>query len=320
MKKTVTLPLIKDEDDVWYCQRLINEALIAMRQHQDGPVHINIPLIGAMNKLVEESVHKDIADGVNVIDYIDQNNTEKFREYAEKLKYKKAIVVMGQSIPMSQDTQTAIRNFCSTYHIPVLADNLSNFRCDEMIFAEGVGKALNTKTIEKYVPDIIISFGANFQERLKDLFRAHKEKIAHWSIEPEGIVRDVFKCQSALFECTPLQFFSLLTEASNGDYSDAYINQWKQLEDHLVMPEMPFTNFYVTQEFSKLIPNNSILHTAILNSTRLMQFFKLNQSITCFSNVNSFGIDGCLPTFMGQAAVTDQLAFLLIGDLSFFYA
>ena len=39
VKKSVTLPLIKDEDDVWYCQRLINEALIAMRQRQDGPVH-----------------------------------------------------------------------------------------------------------------------------------------------------------------------------------------------------------------------------------------------------------------------------------------
>ncbi len=319
VKKSVTLPLIKDEDDVWYCQRLINEALIAMRQHQDGPVHINIPLVGAMNKLVEESVHKDIVDGVNVIDYIDQNNAEKFREYAEKLNGRKTIIVMGQSIPLPQNTQFAIKEFCSTYHIPILADNLSNFRCDEMIFAEGVGKALNSKTVAKYVPDIIISFGANFQERLKDLFRAHKEKIEHWSIEAEGIVRDVFKCQSALFECTPLHFFSSLTEAADGDYSDAYLNQWKQLEAYLVMPEMPFTNFYVTQEFSKVIPNNSILHTAILNSTRLMQFFKLNPSITCFSNVNSFGIDGCLPTFMGQAAVTDQLAFLLIGDLSFFY-
>ena len=36
-------------------------------------------------------------------------------------------------------------------------------------------------------------------------------------------------------------------------------------------------------------------------------------------DVNAFGIDGCLPTFMGQAAVTDKPAFLVIGDLSFFY-
>ena len=94
---------------------------------------------------------------------------------------------------------------------------------------------------------------------------------------------------------------------------------WKTLEKALVLPDMPFTNFYIVKEFSKLIPRGSLVHTAILNSTRLMQFFKLDASITSFSNVNAFGIDGCLPTFMGQASATDQLSCLVIGDLSFFY-
>ncbi len=319
VKKSVFLPLIKDEDDIWYCQRLINEALIALRQHQDGPVHINIPLVGDMNRLTSESITKDILENVNAIDYIAQDNEGKFEEYAKALTGKKALIVMGQSIPQDEETQDAIRAFCATYHVPVLADNLSNFRCNEMIFAEGVGKALNKNTIAKYVPDIVISFGANFQERIKDLLRAHREKISHWSIEPEGIIRDVFKCESAVFECKPVKFFGKMNEYAGSDYSEDYLNSWKRLENALVMPEMDFTNFYVAQEFSKVIPDNSILHTAILNSTRLMQFFKLDPSIKCFSNVNSFGIDGCLPTFMGQASVTDELAFLLIGDLSFFY-
>lgn len=319
VKKTVTLPLIKDEDDIWYCQRLINEALIAMRQHQDGPVHINIPLIGDQNRLVSESVNKDTVENVNFIDYIAQDDTEKFKKYANALAGKKALIVMGQTIPLDEKTQEAIRQFTSTFRVPVLADNLSNFRCDEMIFAEGVGKALNSKTITNYVPDIVISFGANFQERIKDLLRSHRNQISHWSIEPEGIIRDVFKCQSAVFDCKPLIFFEEMNQCVGASCNAEYLDKWKQLESALVMPEMDFTNFYVAQEFSKVVPNNSILHTAILNSTRLMQFFKLDSSITCFSNVNAFGIDGCLPTFMGQAAVTDKLAFLFIGDLSFFY-
>ncbi|MBR5947728.1 MAG: 2-succinyl-5-enolpyruvyl-6-hydroxy-3-cyclohexene-1-carboxylic-acid synthase [Clostridia bacterium] len=319
VKKTVTLPLIKDEDDIWYCQRLINEALIAMRRRQDGPVHINIPLIGDQNKLVSESINKDTIERVNVIDYIAQDDVEKFKAYAAGLSGKNALIVMGQTIPLNEETQEAIRAFCAAYRIPVLADNLSNFRCDEMIFAEGVGKALNAKTIANYVPDIVISFGANFQERIKDLLRAHREKISHWSIDAEGIVRDVFKCQSALFDCTPLTFFKELSRFAPKSSNSAYLEKWRRLENALELPELDFTNFYVASEFSKFIPNNSILHTAILNSTRLMQFFKLDKSVTCYSNVNAFGIDGCLPTFMGHAAVTDELAFLLIGDLSFFY-
>ena len=110
-----------------------------------------------------------------------------------------------------------------------------------------------------------------------------------------------------------------MNELSEDACSIKYLNQWKTLEQAIVMPDMPFSNFYIAREFSKVIPDGSILHMAILNSTRLMQFFKLDSSIKCFSNVNAFGIDGCLPTFMGQAAVTDKLSFLLIGDLSFFY-
>ena len=318
VKKSVNLPLIKDEDDIWYCQRLINEALIALRQHQDGPVHINIPLVGDQNKLVEESINRDTIENVNVIDYICQAPAH-FREYAARMRGKRVLIVMGQTIPLDPETRAAIQGFCKRCHTPLLADNLSNFRCDEMILAEGVGKALNSKTITKYVPDIVISFGANFQERIKDLLRAHRTRISHWSIEPEGIVRDVFKCQRALFEYSPRAFFQQMLEYAEGEYGDEYLNEWKKLESAVVVPELPFSSFYIARELSKHIPNNSILHTAILNSTRLMQFFKLDGSITCFSNVNAFGIDGALPTFMGQAAATDRLAFLLIGDLSFFY-
>ena len=272
-----------------------------------------------MNKLVEESVNKDIISNVNVIDYITKDNRKKFIEYAKKLAENKALVVMGQLSYLSEELQNSIKVFCKKYRVPLLADNLCNFRCDEMIFAEGVIKALNSKTIRGFLPDIIISFGGNFQERIKDIIRPHKEKISHWSIEPEGIVRDVFKCQNALFECSPSDFFLIMNGIDEGTCSDNYLNKWKTLEQAIIMPDMPFSNFYITREFSKVIPNGSILHMAILNSTRLMQFFKLDSSIKCFSNVNAFGIDGCLPTFMGQAAVTDELSFLIIGDLSFFY-
>lgn len=320
VKKTVFLPLIKDDDDIWYCQRLINEALIAMRQHQDGPVHINIPLIGDSNRIVDESINQEKVEKINVIDYIAADNKDGFQRYAKALSGKKVLIVMGQSLPLDMETRDAIRTFCETWHVPILADNLSNFRCNEMIFAEAVIKGLTVKTITEFVPDIVITFGANFIERIKDLLRAHNGKLSHWSIEPEGKVKDVFKCQRALIECTPLKFFTEINNASEGYLSaEGFLEKWKALENSIVLPEMPYTSFYVVEEFSKKIPNHSVVHTAILNSTRLMQFFRLDPSVICFSNVNAFGIDGCVPTFMGHAVATDNLAFLIVGDLSFFY-
>lgn len=50
-----------------------------------------------------------------------------------------------------------------------------------------------------------------------------------------------------------------------------------------------------------------------------MHYFKLAEGVKTYSNYGALGIDGCLSTFAGQAAATNALAFLVIGDLSFFY-
>lgn len=44
VKHSVDLPEIKDKQDLWYCNRLINEALLALNFQTAGPVHINVPI------------------------------------------------------------------------------------------------------------------------------------------------------------------------------------------------------------------------------------------------------------------------------------
>ena len=322
-KKSVSLPVIKDNDDVWYCQRLVNEAMIALRQHSCGPVHINVPLEGDMNTLISGTSAQITSDEVKMIDYISMFNEEGWIEKAKRLgKSKKILLLMGQSLPPDDRTKKAIKKFTEITKCPILADNLCNFRCDNLVFSQAVGKALNNETFSCFLPDIVISFGLNFQERIKDLFKANRRKFEHWLIEPEGIVRDVFKSQTALFETSVVQFFEKMNTLLDNDSienSKMYLESWKKLEDAAQLPEMQYSSFSAVKTFANKIPNNSLLYVAILNSTRLSQFFRFDESIEVYGNVNSFGIDGCLPTFMGQAFATDNLAFLVIGDWSFFY-
>lgn len=318
-KKSVSLPIIKDKDDIWYCQRLINEALIGLEQHGNGPVQINIPLIGGTNSFYEAGISSNLS--VRKIAYLPFGKEERWREKGKALRSsKKVLIIMGQSCRAGAQLRDSLRRFCRAARSPLLADNLSNFRCEEMIFAEAPIKALNANTIRQFLPEIVITFGANFQERIKELLRTCQGEFEHWSIEPEGAVKDVFKSETALFECTAEQFFAYYADLLEHTERDgAYLSLWRELESAIQLPNMPFTSFYVVREFSKVIPNDSILHLSILNSTRLFQFFPLDESITVYSNVNSFGIDGCLPTFMGQAAAAERPAFLVTGDLSFFY-
>ena len=58
---------------------------------------------------------------------------------------------------------------------------------------------------------------------------------------------------------------------------------------------------------------------SINNAIRISNFFKLASNVRAYANIGTHGIDGCMSSLLGQAQATDGLAFLIVGDLSFFY-
>lgn len=91
-----------------------------------------------------------------------------------------------------------------------------------------------------------------------------------------------------------------------------YYNMWN---DDIKMLDyssnLPFSNMYVAKKLAEIIPDRSVLHLAILSSTRTMQFFDLKPNVKVYSNIGALGIDGCMSSFFGQASATDELAFAL---------
>lgn len=320
--KSVSLPVIKDRDDLWYAKHLLDEAFLSMVQRGQGPIHINLPIKGTTDEI---TIHQD-EEGEAIfaqIKYYAQSRPEGWKAALEEIgRYNRILVVTGQNINMDADTASNIAEFCRKRRIPILGDNLSNFRCDEMIFAEAPVKALNVASFEALLPELVISVGNNFQERIKDLFKAHRGKFRHWLVDEGGVVRDWTRSLSALFESPAGYFFNAFNDVDNVATDGSYLTDWKKVAAAAVLPEdMPWSNFYVAGEFAKRIPDYSLLHLAILNSTRLMQFYELPQNVKVTCNASAFGIDGCLPTLLGQAVVVpDTPAFILLGDLSFFYA
>lgn len=315
-KANVELPMIKDDEDIWYCERLLNEAFISLHQHGTGPIHINIPLVGSTNELWEKQNKKE--DTIKYIEYYSYE-TNNWEEISDELGDKRILFVIGQNTTMTSQEKERLNEIIYKLNAVVLNDNLTNFKSRNSVNPEIIIKALDGNSIIPYLPDIVITYGANFQERIKDLLKANERKFEHWLITEDGKVKDCFRSQTKLFECSISYFVDRISDTvrhANGEY----LRLWKKLNDCLAVRDLPFSNFSVVRDFSVAIPENSILHLSILNATRLMQFFDLSESITVYSNANSFGIDGCLPTFLGQAYAFDGPAFIVIGDLAFFYA
>lgn len=51
----------------------------------------------------------------------------------------------------------------------------------------------------------------------------------------------------------------------------------------------------------------------------MLELFPLNPSIQGYGNVAAFGIDGCNSMLIGESMNTDELCFIVTGDLAFFY-
>lgn len=316
-KKNINLPTIKDDDDIWYCQRILNEAFIELKQNGLGPIHINVPLIGDANDMMEDGLHKYRITDIKFIDYYDCKSS--LDDVCEGFREKKVLFVLGQDIVLSDEDKDIIRGFVEKYKIPVLTDSLSNFKSKYNINASRVIKGLNSKTIQKYLPDIVISYGLNFQERIKDLLKTNARRFEHWAVCEDGIIRDCFKSQTKVIH-QPITNFCKCIMSGVDAFDVNYYDVWKMLDSKAILLDISYSNFAVIKKFLEVIPQNSILHLGILNATRLAQFFDIDESVRVYSNVNTFGIDGNLPTFLGQAYCTDDMSFIIIGDLSFFYA
>ena len=58
---------------------------------------------------------------------------------------------------------------------------------------------------------------------------------------------------------------------------------------------------------------------SINNAIRITNFFHLKKNVKVYANIGTYGIDGCLSSLIGQAAATDAICYMIIGDLAFFY-
>ena len=313
VKKAVELPMVHTEEDEWLCNRLVNEAMLELTHHGCGPVHINMPILGPTQIFDCEQLPPQ-----RKMTFVQKPD---WAEIAKYLTGKKIMVVVGQNLVFSEKDVQNMNAFFAGFNCMFAVENLSNLKCDGTVATYPVTEMHKVGSINHLAPDLVISIGNNLAAYLlKPMLRACYKKMENWLISEQGVVRDAYKCLTNIFEMKPSEFFENISLYCPQSASHTYYELWNNERKKIELPELEYSNFYVAKRLSEVMPQNAILHTAILNSTRTMQFFDLADGITNYSNVGALGIDGCFSTFAGQAAAAkDKLCYLLIGDLSFFY-
>ncbi|WP_010419246.1 thiamine pyrophosphate-binding protein [Anaerophaga thermohalophila] len=304
VKLSVNLPIIRDDEDFWDCEIKVNKAILELKHHGGGPVHINLPT--TYNRSFDVKELPSVRN-IQRITYFD-----KFPDLPEG----KIAIFIGAHKSFSKEETDSIDNFCASNNAIVFCDHTSSYKGKfRVLYALAAGQ--QNGNVSFNYPDLIIHIG----EVTGDYYSLKMIGKQVWRVSEDGEIKDTFKKLTYVFEMSELYFFEHYSD-NNSNNSISYFDSCKKHLDSLYrrIPELAFSNIWIASKMAHQIPRSSTVHFGILNSLRSWNFFELPDSVTSFSNVGGFGIDGNLSALVGASlSDKDKLFFGIFGDLAFFY-
>lgn len=301
-KLSLTLPIIKDNDDIWECEIKVNQAILELTRRGGGPVHLNLPTTYSRNYSVKELPKVRVINRIKI--------TDQFPE----LPQGRIAVLVGSHAIWTREQTEALDRFCASNNAVVFCDHSSCYKGKYRLLFSLVA-AQQLFTIAAYSPDLLIHIGeitgdySNMGDRSKQV----------WRVNEDGEIRDTFRKLRYIFEMEESSFFEYYV---NDKKNESYFLSCQTLLDEMrkKIPELPFSNIWIASQIAHRIPKGATVHLGILNSLRSWNFFEFPNSVLSASNVGGFGIDGGLSSLVGASFVDkNKLYFGVFGDLAFFY-
>lgn len=316
VKKSVSLPDIHSEEDEWYCNRLINEALLELNHHGKGPVHINVPVSEPFFLLPETQ----LPDARIITRYQNLNVYDKYYQpLIDRLnRYQKRMAVIGQMNLIYLFDKRSQKMLYK--HFAWFSENLSNQTIPGTPIrnVDALLCSMNQEEQEKMRPELLITYGGHIiSKRLKKFLRKHPP-MEHWHIASDGAIADLYGSLTTVIEMDPFEFLEKIAPMMD-TRTPEYPRGWEARSKAIAKAQLPYSEMSAIGKVIRHLPISCSLHLANSSTVRYAQFYELPQDVEVLSNRGTNGIEGSLSTALGYAAASEKLNFILIGDLSFFY-
>ena len=300
---STTLPIVKDEDDVWECEIKINTAMHELRRQGGGPVHINLP------------TKYDPLFDISALPKYRIINRITIDDEHPKLNGTVAVII-GSHKNWTNELSKAVEKFSLANKAPIFCDHTSGYRGKNRILSS-LAASQTMFDLPSLKPNILIHIGeVSGDASMRPIVGGEV-----WRVSDDGLIRDTYRKLRYVFEMNEKAFFDYYsnnktTEPANYyNLFNSYSNQIRQ-----DIPQVPLSNIWLASKMANRIPHGSTIHFGILNSLRSWNYFDLPESVSSYSNVGGFGIDGCVSSLIGASLTNpEKIFFGVVGDLAFFY-
>lgn len=303
-KLSITLPIIKDAEDEWDCVISVSKAILELNRAGGGPVHINLQTSSQSTYTT-----KELPSYRKISRFINEDELPKLTGFS------KIGVFVGAHKKWTQSETDTLEKFCLSTGAIVLCDHTSGYYGKNRLLFSLVG---SQQFLEKpqFKPDLMIHIGEITGDYTLSSFSGSEV----WRVNPDGEIRDTFRKLTNVFEMSEISFFESYStdKIANNSYFELCQKVLHSIRE--IIPELPFSNIYLASKMAHKIPQNSVVHLAILNSLRSWNLFDFPKGVESMSNVGGFGIDGCLSSLIGASFANKRKKYYCVtGDLAFFY-
>ncbi len=314
---------IHGEDDEWYVNRLINEALINCNVLQKGPVHINTPFREPLyGRAGEASDKKRIVHYLKPEQSLTGEQTEMLTEIWNSSG--KILILLGEN-EGANGLSKVLNRLGDTGQAVILTETLTNISGKNIFCCiDRIVSGITDEEAAVFKPDLLITTGGAVVSKMVKTFLRDYPPGYHWHVSGHEPLMDTYK---HLTHSIPLSLEILLNDIlmKADKKSTRFFDLWRNRFDTVGKMHDEYLNktLWSDLKFFDLlrtgIPAGYTVHWGNSTVVRYAQLFGEFHEIRNFSNRGTSGIDGSVSTAVGYAYASQKDTLLVAGDLSFLY-
>lgn len=325
--------MLDTDDNVWFVNRITNEAYINAMTDRMGPVHINIHLGQFSGHMSDPQLNGSKFFG-RTIDFIKPENKipdKVLKEILNRCIRKKILLVCGFSLP-DKDLQKAVMDLSRLENVAVMAETLSNLHLpSEFYMIDSVICSLKPDRLNILKPDVVISIGgALISRKLKEFLREFSPEI-HIAIGYSENLVDCFQSLTINVQIKAASFIKGFAIKANKIIRKdkpnlpAYSSLWnderrKALKrNEEILSKTGWCDLKAFEILLDKIPSKTNLYLSNGTPVRYAQILTKTLPHATYGNRGVSGIEGCGSTALGGDSLYPGISLLVTGDMSLSY-